>query len=154
MSSLLSLFRRTLSALRKRGRRRLLLEQLEERFTPAGIAPIAADDWYGVSEDDRLTVLGLGVLANDSDADGDNLTASLVNGPAHGSLYLDPSGAFIYTPEPNYAGDDAFTYRATDTESLSSTATVSLSVWGVDDPIELAAPGPQAVTEDSSLMFS
>ncbi len=37
---------------------------------------------------------------------------------------------------------------------LSGEATVSLTVWGMDDPIELIAPGPQTTAEDTSLTFS
>ncbi len=42
---------------------------------------------------------GPGVLANDSDPDRDPLTVSLVSGPAHGQLALNPDGTFTYTPD-------------------------------------------------------
>ena len=55
-----------------------------------------------------------GVLGNDSDIDGDTLTAVLVSGPAHGTLALNSDGSFTYTPSANYNGSDAFRYKAND----------------------------------------
>ena len=54
------------------------------------------------------------MLGNDSDADGDSLSAMLATGPAHGRLTLNADGSFIYTPDANYNGADSFTYRAND----------------------------------------
>jgi hypothetical protein len=50
-----------------------------------------------------------GVLFNDS---GTNLTASLISGPAHGTLAVAPDGSFTYTPTAGFAGTDSFTYLA------------------------------------------
>jgi len=54
------------------------------------------------------------VLGNDTDADGDPLTAIVVSAPAHGALTLNANGGFSYTPAANYNGPDSFTYRAND----------------------------------------
>src|SRR3989449_9460409 len=57
-------------------------------------APVAAnDDIYTPPEDTQLTVSAPGVLANDTDADGDALTAVLVSGPSHGTLTLNADGS-------------------------------------------------------------
>ena len=50
--------------------------------------PVAADDAWTTVEDTTLTVAAPGVLANDSDGDGQPITAALVSGPAHGTLVL------------------------------------------------------------------
>ena len=42
---------------------------------------MAGDDAYATAEDTPLTVAAPGVLANDTDADGDPLTAAVVDGP-------------------------------------------------------------------------
>ena len=71
------------------------------------------------------------VLANDTDPDGDALSASLVSGPSHGTLTLGADGGFTYTPSLNYVGPDSFVYAASD--GLASTnATANITV--VDDP--------------------
>ena len=57
-----------------------------------------------------MTIAAPGVLANDTDADGESLTAILVSGPAHGTVSLQPNGGFTYTPAAGFSGTDAFTY--------------------------------------------
>jgi len=92
----------------------------------------AADGPYTVTEDEPLSVSTPGVLGNDTDIDGDNLTATVVTSTAHGALVLDANGAFTYTPNANYNGPDAFTYEACD-GSICVEAEVTLSVTSVND---------------------
>ena len=61
-------------------------------------APVANADAYSVNEDERLIVAAPGLLANDVDFDGDALAATLVSGPANGTLSLGLDGSFTYTP--------------------------------------------------------
>jgi VCBS repeat-containing protein len=75
-----------------------------------------------------LNVAPRGVLLNDSDADGDILSAAVATGPAHGTLVLNADGSFQYTPTPGYSGTDSFTYRASDALSSSAATTVTLTV--------------------------
>src|SRR5205085_2724481 len=77
-------------------------------------APVTANDTATLAEDTPLTISAPGVLGNDSDVDGDSLTAVLVSGPAHGTLTLNSNGSFSYTPAANYNGTDSFTYKAND----------------------------------------
>jgi FtsP/CotA-like multicopper oxidase with cupredoxin domain len=95
---------------------------------PAG-APTALADAYSTSEDAPLTIAAPGVLANDT-----GTTASVVSGPSHGSLSLAANGGFTYTPQPNYNGADAFSYKAMNGSLASVPATVSLTVDPVNDP--------------------
>jgi uncharacterized delta-60 repeat protein len=114
--------------------------------------PVANNDAYSVNEDNTLSVSVLnGVLANDMD--GFPLTAQLVSGPSHGTLTLNPNGSFTYQPAANYFGSDTFVYRATDSRQLSATATVTITVYPVDDPVTNTVPGPQTIAEDTSLTF-
>ena len=109
---------------------------------PPNSAPTAGNDTFSTAEDSALTVPAPGVLGNDSDPDGDPLTATLVAGPAHGTLTLNANGAFTYTPAPNYNGPDSFSYRASDGALTSGTATVSLTITAVNDaPSVAVAPG-------------
>ena len=96
-------------------------------------APTAAADAYSTAEDTALTVTAPGVLANDSDPDGNPLSAVLVSGPSHGTLTLNANGSFTYTPAANYNGSDSFTYRASDGTLQSSPATVTITVTAVND---------------------
>ena len=106
--------------------------------TPVPDAPVAAGDSASTAEDAAVTIA---VLANDSDADGDALTASVVTGPSHGTAVVDGSG-IRYAPAANYSGADSFTYAASDGSS-SSTATVSMTVTPVND---IPTADPKSVT--------
>ncbi|MCS7240994.1 MAG: cadherin-like domain-containing protein, partial [Candidatus Bipolaricaulota bacterium] len=83
-------------------------------------APTAQNESYTTYKNTPLNVGGPGVLANDSDPDGDALTAELVSGPAQGTLTLNPNGSFTYTPPANWTGTTTFTYRAKDTSGAYS----------------------------------
>jgi VCBS repeat-containing protein len=98
-------------------------------------APVSANDTYATAEDTQLTVaLANGVLANDTDADGNTLTAQLVADVAHGTLALNANGSFIYMPDANFNGPDTFTYRANDGTENGNTATVTINVSTGNDP--------------------
>ncbi len=111
-------------------------------------APVAVGDSYSVNEDDLLAVGAPGVLGNDSDLDGDTLTAVLASGPAHGLLSLSADGSFSYSPNSEYSGPDSFTYKANDGSADSNVVTVDITVVAVnDDP--LAADDSATMAEDS-----
>jgi hypothetical protein len=93
------------------------------------LAPVAVNDSFQVASNQTLSVpAAAGVLSNDSDGDGDQLTASLVAGPTHGSLTLNNDGSFTYLPNTGYVGSDSFTYCASDSYAQSNLATVSLTI--------------------------
>ena len=102
--------------------------------SPVNDSPIAAPDAFTTAEDTALVVAAPGVLANDVDIDGPGLQAVRVSGPSHGTLILDASGSFRYSPAANYYGTDSFWYRAYDGTAYSNTASVSLTVTAVNDP--------------------
>ncbi|HUT93242.1 MAG TPA: Ig-like domain-containing protein [Thermoguttaceae bacterium] len=103
-------------------------------------APSAANDTYNVNEDQSLTKdAAAGVLKNDSDPDGDMLTASIQGFPSHGSVNLSANGSFVYTPNTNYHGTDSFTYTVSDGSLDSSPATVTITVNSVNDKPQAGA---------------
>ncbi len=116
-------------------------------------APVAVDDAFATNEDSPLVVPAPGVLAGDTDADGDALTASVVTGPAHGALLLNANGSFTYTPAANYNGSDSFTYKVNDGQVASNVATVVLTVNPVNDA-PVAVVDTYAATEDTTLSIA
>ncbi|MBN9522042.1 tandem-95 repeat protein [bacterium] len=120
--------------------------------TAVNDAPAAANDSYSVAEDATLTVAAPGVLANDTDTEGNALTAVLVAGPAHGTLTLSADGSFVYTPAANYYGPDSFTYRANDGTAGGNTATVALNVTPVND-IPVGAADSYTVSKNWAVYF-
>ncbi len=111
-------------------------------------SPVAASDTYSASEDTTLSIVAsAGVLANDTDADGDSLSATLVTDVSHGSLTFSADGSFSYTPDSDFHGTDSFTYKANDGTIDSETATVTIDV----NAIPVAASDSYSATEDQLL---
>ena len=117
---------------------------------PPNVAPVAADDGYTTNENQTLNVAASGVLANDTDANGNPLTAALVSGVASGTLTLQADGSFSYVPAPGFFGSVTFTYQASDGAASSNTATVTITVNAVDDP-PVAQADSYTTAEDTPL---
>ena len=111
-------------------------------------APLSADDSYNTLQDQTLTVdSASGVLTNDTDADGDFLTALEVTGVNHGTLTLNADGSFSYTPNAEFYGTDFFTYISNDGTADSNEATVVISVTGLNKSPVASAGQDQIVNE-------
>jgi len=84
------------------------------------------------------TAVSLSPLTNDDDPDGDALTLdAIVSPPAHGTAVVDGEQV-VYTPEADFHGTDAFTYRVCDPAGLCATETVTVEVTPVNDaPVAL-----------------
>ncbi|NHA07849.1 T9SS type B sorting domain-containing protein [Mucilaginibacter sp. HC2] len=91
----------------------------------ANHAPVTVADNYSFSTGVTLTIPAPGILGNDTDADGDPLTAILVSGPANGTLTLNSNGSFIYSSTST--ANDQFTYKANDGKVDGNTVTVTLT---------------------------
>jgi hypothetical protein len=87
-------------------------------------APVAVDDAATTAFNTPVTI---GVLANDSDPDGDTLSISAVTQPPSGTATI--SGATIaYTPVAGFSGLDRFTYTISDGHGGTATANVVVTV--------------------------
>ena len=121
---------------------------------PAGggnVPPVAVADNYTTNEDQTLHVnANNGVLANDTDANTDPLTAVLVTGVASGTLTLNPNGSFDYVPAAGFSGPVTFAYQADDATTRSNAVTVTITVNPVDDP-PATQPDSYTIAEDSPL---
>jgi len=108
-------------------------------ITAVNDLPVSGADSYTTNEDATLTVTAPGVLTNDNDPDGANITAVLISNVLHGTLTLNSNGSFSYAPVANYNGPDSFTYKATDGQSDSNTTTVTITVSPANDnPVAVA----------------
>ena len=110
--------------------------------------PVAADDGYEGHAGQDLSVAAPGLLANDTDPDGDVLSAVQGGGPSNGALALQADGSFVYTPDPGFSGVDTFTYRASDGMLESTPATATITVQN-DPPV--AAHDAYVLRQDSTL---
>ena len=120
------------------------------------------EDFHFVSpplDPDHFWLFGdCALTANDTDADGDELTYEIVTQPAHGDLVADPDdpdGLFGYDPDPNYSTapgawvSDSFTYRVSDGSAWSAPATMRYWVAPINDPPTFTPGGTVTVDEDS-----
>ncbi|MGH8020684.1 MAG: PKD domain-containing protein [Opitutaceae bacterium] len=98
---------------------------------PEGVA-----DVYQVNEGSVLSVPAPGVLENDSNPSGGDLTAEQTAPPAGGVLALQPSGAFVYTPNAGFHGADSFSYRPKSDGLTGAPATVSIHVNARPRPVD------------------
>lgn len=77
------------------------------------------------------TAVAIDVLANDVDADGDELSVTTIGAPAHGIATLltvgPDAGKVSYAAESGFTGSDSFTYTISD-GALTATATVTIVV--------------------------
>ncbi|MFY2610306.1 retention module-containing protein, partial [Achromobacter ruhlandii] len=121
-------------------------------------APLAANDL--VRTDERRVVRG-NLLVNDSDPDGDPVTLVLVNGspmnPAGvdvagsngGTFTVLPDGSFTFAPGDRFqrlpegqTATTTITYVVADPSGVTSTATVEVTVVGLNDPAQVSAAQP------------
>jgi len=93
-------------------------------------APVAVDDNITLFED---TPIRFNPLANDSDADGDNLIFRVLSQPSKGQIVVNSDKTISYTPNANYSGDDSFSYQLNDGQADSAIATVRLHIAAVAD---------------------
>ncbi|ENE9928400.1 tandem-95 repeat protein, partial [Vibrio parahaemolyticus] len=113
-------------------------------FTVAPVADIVADKATVV--EDTPTIIK--VLGNDT-FEGDDKVVSLDtnNGPANGTVSVNPDGSVTYTPNDNYHGTDSFTYIVT-SGGVSESTTVSVDVTPVNDaPV---AKDDTAITDEDT----
>ncbi len=147
-------------------------------------APVGNNDAGYINEDATLTVTDGesandatpdasgehtgDVLLNDTDADGDTLSVSAINGGSlgspvdgtYGQLTILGNGSYTYIAnkdaadalDPGETVTDAFTYTVTD-QTDTATATITITIAGLNDPIT-ATNDTDAVNEDATITRS
>ncbi|MCP3060051.1 cadherin-like domain-containing protein [Myxococcus sp. K38C18041901] len=109
-------------------------------------APQVTDRSHQMVEDRSLD---LSLTARD--VENDAFTLSISAGPTHGAVRGTPPDV-TYTPTPGFRGEDSFQFTATDTEGMSSTATVRVTV--IRAPVApQAVPLDLELDEDTTLSF-
>ncbi|WP_404713045.1 Ig-like domain-containing protein [Sphingomonas sp. MMS24-J13] len=126
---------------------------------PVNDAPVATSDAFTTNEDTPTT---FDVRTNDTDADGDALTVTQIDGTAidathpvavaGGVISLGADGKLTFTPAANYNGTPSFTYTVSDGHGGTSTATVNLTVNPVNDA-PVATSDAFTTNEDTPTTF-
>jgi hypothetical protein len=110
--------------------------------TDANSVPIANDDDYQINQD-QTTLFN--VIANDSDADNDNLAIQNTGLAQQGNVSVS-NGQIQYTPNSGYTGTDSFTYTTSDGFDESTPATVSVTINSINQP-------PLAVADNAEVLI-
>ena len=116
--------------------------ELQTNYLPTAVA-----DVYTTTENIALTISATGLLTNDSDGDGDSLSANLSMMPSHGTVNLSADGSFVYTPTTSYVGTDSFTYLANDGQGNSAATTVTIHLLAAAETpqVTLTIPLPNVL---------
>ncbi|MES2240985.1 MAG: Ig-like domain-containing protein, partial [Bacteroidota bacterium] len=123
-------------------------------ITPVNDAPVAITDAITVAGGGTATTLTGGatsVLANDTDAENNSLTAVLVTGPTNGSLTLNANGTFSYVHNGSATTSDSFTYKANDGTTNSNTVTVNITIASTLSPTGLSYTTPNVFTKGTAI---
>ena len=112
-------------------------------------APIAVDDTAEIEEDAGLT--SINVIANDTDADGDNLSLTLVSGAVNGTTQINVDTKSVdYMPNANWNGTDVISYTVSDGTLTDITGKLTITVMPVNDA-PVVVDDTATVNEDSGL---
>ncbi|HCG7163534.1 TPA: tandem-95 repeat protein, partial [Vibrio parahaemolyticus] len=115
-------------------------------FTVKPVADIVADKATVV--EDTPTIIK--VLGNDTfEGDGKVVSLDANNGPANGTVSVNPDGSVTYTPNDNYHGADSFTYIVT-SGGVSESTTVNVDVTPVND-VPVAKNDTATTQEDTAV---
>jgi hypothetical protein len=108
------------------------------------VAPVAFDETFQTLEDQTLSA-----KLNATDANNDSIYFLLTENPENGkATIVDPkTGAFTYTPNLNFNGNDTFNFKAYDGELDSDIKTITIEIEPVNDP-PVAIDGKISLLED------
>ena len=99
------------------------------------LPPVGEADQYLVEQGQSLLISrNRGVLANDSDPNGDILTVTLLSSVSHGDLLLNDDGSFIYQHDGLSTAQDSFTYQLADRELSAGPINVTIDITPVNNP--------------------
>ncbi|WP_158545372.1 Ig-like domain-containing protein [Bremerella cremea] len=119
-------------------------------FEREDVAPIAVDDSAATQTNQTVVIP---VLANDSDQDGDQLQVESVTQGTHGTVTINADGTVTYLPDPDYEGQDSFTYTVNDGTGFTDVATVTIQIGLVRTP-PVAQDDSYTLKEDTPLTVS
>ena len=90
--------------------------------------PIALSDLANTTEDTSAIFQAAGLLANDTDIDGDPLSIQSVQNAVNGTVSLDSNGDVLFSPGAGFSGSASFDYSVTDGNGGAASATVAVDV--------------------------
>lgn len=112
-------------------------------------APVVLDAAFTTEED-----VALEGVVEATDPEGAALTFALDRGPTHGTVSLEPDGAFVYAPAADYSGSDLFTFVASNARARSKVGTARITVTPVNDAPQITGQKTLSTDEDVPLLVT
>jgi VCBS repeat-containing protein len=124
--------------------------QADVTFNVTNDAPVAVDDSYSIEDGEALNVAaGSGLLANDTDPDGDPLQVQSIEAPVNGTINIATDGSFTYTPDAGFVGQEVLTYTISDgAETAQAEVTIKIDPVNADP---IAVGDSYTTDEDTTL---
>ncbi|MBS3123779.1 lamin tail domain-containing protein [Candidatus Woesearchaeota archaeon] len=126
---------------------------------PVNDDPVADDDSLSVTEDNTAVDITSILLNGDTDVESNLLLNIISVTPAMGTVSL-VGGVVTYTSSVNTQSlnvvgttTDSFTYTVSDGNGGTDTATVSITITGVNDVPEITSTAPTTAIEDSVFQY-
>ena len=117
---------------------------------PPNQVPVARDDNVSTNKN---TAVRIGVLANDTDPDGDTLTVAITEAPLNGTATRNADNTVTYSPNPGFVGNDAFRYSADDGKGGVSIARVYVTVVDESGPMPCFTYSPRKPNKNTNVKF-
>ncbi len=132
---------------------------VDSEYVNVAAAPTTSTASYRLDANSSLSVAAPGPLAGDT---GSSVTVTSYTAPSHGKVSMAANGAFTYTPDTSYSGNDSFTYVITDSYGRTATGSVELAVYPVAAlhtysavaGSVLSVPAPGLLTGDTGTSIS
>ncbi|PVV22441.1 MAG: hypothetical protein B6D78_05085, partial [gamma proteobacterium symbiont of Ctena orbiculata] len=118
---------------------------------PVNDPPEADNDMVATQEN---TPVGIFVLGNDSDPEGDRLSVTSNTQPSNGTLVQNSNGSYQYTPNAGFTGTDSFTYTVSDGNGGYDSATVMITVAGGVNDGPVANSDIASTSEDTPVTIA
>ena len=94
---------------------------------PFNSKPLAGEDSAIMESDAQLVIEASSLLANDTDADGDEISVTAVANAKNGDVTLE-NGLIVFAATEGYTGPASFEYTIMDSSGQTSVSTVSINV--------------------------
>ena len=115
--------------------------------------PSGQPDVFSSVEDKPIRVKAPGILANDSDPDGEAIAFELLDKPKHGTFEIQEDGAFTFQPDAHWHGETSFRYKISSGGQTSDAIDVKFTVASVNDRPRLRL-GTMQVEEGASVVIT
>ncbi|BHH84967.1 tandem-95 repeat protein [Desulforhopalus sp. 52FAK] len=132
-----------------------VMAQVNIHYVDSNTGAQTGDDHFIILEENSLTTSKDKLLSNDVEHDGEAIVFTGLGAAVHGVVTEAADGSIVFTPEPDYTGDQAgFYYNVEDASGNSSTGWAGVDVLDVREAPVVVSSSHVAIAEDEILPFT